>query len=206
MRFFFTLISTVLCSVALAAGQASSVEEIFARAPHQDADTVRGSFVQYKHLAELERPLVSRGEFTAARGRGIIWRITAPIESTLVITDEYLIESVNGRETMRVSADERPGLKWVGSILMAVFRSNTEKLEQFFTVHAETLDDNRWTLELVPRLDAVAKYLKTIRVTGADEIEEIRIEEQGGDSSVIEIQSLAGSRQGLTAQEQQLLQ
>ncbi|WZB65791.1 outer membrane lipoprotein carrier protein LolA [Achromobacter xylosoxidans] len=47
---------------------------------------VRGHFVQQKFLRSLPQPLTSRGDFTLAAGRGLLWLLRSPIAQDLRIS------------------------------------------------------------------------------------------------------------------------
>lgn len=171
-----------------------------------DSAVVRGRFRQEKHLAELDQPLVSTGRFTVARGHGLIWQVEQPLSTQLVITREQLVERSDGHETARISAREQPGLAVVAAVLLAVFQGDMERLRQFFVIERDPTDAPDAVVTLRPASAAVSEFVQRIRIEGGTRIERLRIEQPGGDYSVIDLETNAGDSDAstgeLTADEQ----
>ncbi len=51
-----------------------------------DAPCIRGRFEQTRRLSGFSNPLVSRGDFVLARGRGVVWQTREPFPSSLLVT------------------------------------------------------------------------------------------------------------------------
>lgn len=165
-----------------------------------DAHVLRGTFVQHKHLAQLEQPLVSRGHYVVARHRGLLWQVEKPVKSKLVITPKALTETSNGQQTTRISASQQPALGAVASILLAVFQGNTEQLSRYFVIHRPNDDDNN-KLTLTPKTDAVGRFIKRLTISGPDTIRHIHMDQPGGDYSVIALDPSHDTSDTLTADE-----
>ncbi len=150
---------------------------------------VRGSFRQQKHLAELDQPLISTGRFTVARGHGLIWQVEQPLSTQLVITREQLVERSDGHETARISAREQPGLAVVAAVLLAVFQGDLERLHQFFVVERTPTDAAEAVVTLRPASAAVSEFVQRIRIEGDTRIERLRIDQPGGDYSIIDLKT-----------------
>lgn len=165
---------------------------------------LRGHFVQHKHLAELEQPLVSSGHYVLARDRGLLWQVEKPVESTLVITPDALTERSQGRLTAHISAAQRPALGAVASVLLAVFQGDTAQLSQYFNIERRGAEDA--TLTLTPKTDAVKNFISRLTLSGDlrndNTGRRIRIEQPGGDFSVIDLSPSDAGPETLTPQEQ----
>lgn len=166
-----------------------------------DAQVLRGTFVQHKHLAQLEHALVSSGHYVVARGRGLLWQVEKPVHSTLVITPKALTERSNGQQTAHISARQQPALGAVASILLAVFQGNTGQLSRYFDIHRASDDAAEDKLTLTPRTDAVRRFIKRLTIRGGDTIRHIRIDQPGGDYNVIDLEPSHDSSNTLTADE-----
>lgn len=165
------------------------------------ADVVRGSFRQEKYLAELDRPLVSSGRFLMVRDHGLIWEIERPFESTLIIGRQHMVQRVDGRQTLRLSRAEQPGLQVVAAVLMAVFQADLDRLRDFFDIRAVPGEGEGWHLVMQPTADSVTEFVERLTVHGTDGVERIEFEEPGGDRSLIRLQRTPDSGSPLTPQE-----
>lgn len=166
------------------------------------ADVVRGDFRQEKHLAELDRPLVSSGRFLMARDHGLIWEIERPFESTLIIGRQHMVQRVDGRRTLRLTRAEQPGLRVVAAVLMAIFQADMDRLRDFFDIRTVPGEGEGWHFVMRPTADSVAEFVERLTVHGADEkVERIEFEEPGGDRSVIRLRTAPDSGSPLTPRE-----
>ncbi len=166
---------------------------------------VRGHFTQKKFLAELDHPLISTGTFVAAAHRGLIWQVKHPITTRLVITPDRLVARSQGHETLRINADQQPGLKVVAAVLLAMFAGNTQRLRQFFTVKTTRTQTNHWTMTLRPKTQTMAAFIQRVTLAGAAEITRITIAEPNGDHEVIALHIDNHNQHKLTPKEQAAL-
>lgn len=190
------LLALSIMSAAIAGPASNALPSLGSEA---DSHVLRGTFVQHKHLAELKQALVSSGHYVVARNRGLLWQVQKPVDSTLVITPEALTESTNGQQTARISAKQQPALGAVASILLAVFQGNTSQLSQYFDIqHA---DSTAHVLTLTPKTDAVRSFIDKLTLSGRDTIRRIRIDQPGGDYSVIDLTPSNDTTRALTPAE-----
>ncbi|WP_423823900.1 outer membrane lipoprotein carrier protein LolA [Salinisphaera sp. SPP-AMP-43] len=168
-----------------------------------DSQVLRGRFVQHKHLADLDQALVSRGHYTVAQNRGLLWQVEQPVRSTLLITPDALTEHSQGQQTAHISADQQPALSAVASVLLAVFRGNTEQLSRYFDIQpSRQADDAGHTLVLTPKTEAVKNFIAGLKLTDDEHgIRRIRIDQAGGDYSVIDLAPSLGGSAELTPDE-----
>lgn len=188
--------------VAAAAAAAVPIGEAAARQEaHAQGDVIRGAFTQRKYLPELEQPLVSRGRFVAAAGRGLIWQIEQPVQVQLVISQEQLVRRSDGHEIERISAAEQPALRVVASVLLAVFRADMDALRQVFEIQRQSLANGRWAMTLRPKGEGALTFIERVRIRGAAHIERIEIRQPEGDRSVIDLDAATAGPATLSAQE-----
>lgn len=193
------LVALMLVSPAPASGELERI--LSAHAPESPDAVIRGEFEQEKHLVELDRPLVSRGEFVAAPADGLIWRVREPVTSTMVVTERHLVETVEGRETLRVTAEERPALRMMATAMLAVFRSDADRLQEFFDIDIESPDTDDWVLRLQPRGEGAAEFMEGMWIRGGTRVECVEVAESGGDRTVIHLVNVSTSAGGLTPEE-----
>lgn len=189
-------------ALAMTVQASGELERILsAHAPEGPDTVIRGEFKQEKYLAELDEPLVSRGEFVVAPGDGLIWRVRQPVTSTMVVTRRHLVETVEGRETLRVTSEERPALRMMATAMLAVFRADADRLKEFFEVDVEAADGDDWALRLRPRGETAAEFMDFMQLCGGTRVELVEVAESGGDRTVIHLVSASSTSGGLTADE-----
>jgi hypothetical protein len=156
----------------------------------REAQTLRGGYVQTKHLPELPQPLVATGDFLFVRGQGVRWRTVTPFASELVITPRGLTQRDAGSET-RVDADKQPAVRLVGRIFLAVFSLDFDALAELFELSAAAPAAGRWSLGLKPRQNAGS--LKSIEVDGGKEVERVVLREGAEDLTEIRLHDAVAS-------------
>jgi hypothetical protein len=163
---------------------------------------VRADFVQTRKLKELQRPQVARGRMLAWGAAGVIWEVRDPVQATYVLRESTTLQIVDGRETERSAQDDASSAR-VGRVLKSLLQGDANALGQWFDVAARAAPE-RWTITLKPHPGVLASYLKAMRVTGAEYVERVDIEEADGDSTEIRFRN---HRDGgaLTEEERRLL-
>jgi outer membrane lipoprotein-sorting protein len=171
-----------------------------------DAAVVRGEFEQRKTLQAFRNPLVSRGSFVAARGRGVVWTTRSPFASTLVVTrDRLLVRDAKGAVATRMNAADEPSLRAINGMLLALIAGDLQILSQRFTVEGELPDAERWHLVLAPRDAALRQWMARIDLEGDRFVRSVKLVEAQGDSTLIRFSQLA-SGTSLSADEEQRLE
>ena len=144
---------------------------------------LRADFVQTRKMKELQRPQVARGRMLAWGASGVIWELEAPVRATYVLRESTTIQIVDGRETERSSQDDVASAR-IGRVLKSLLQGDANSLGQWFDVAAHVAPE-RWTITLKPHPGVLASYLKAMQVSGAEYVERVDIEEDGGDSTQI---------------------
>lgn len=153
----------------------------------QDAPVVRGGFEQLKTVKGFKQPLRSSGDFVVARGKGIVWHVLKPFESTLVVRPDSLqSRGSDGKLTLQMRSQDEPVLRTVNAMLFAVMSANLAELAQHFEVTGQVAAKG-WSLHLVPRDPTLAQWLASVELQGNQFVQEVTLQEARGDSSVIRI-------------------
>lgn len=97
-------------------------------------ESLRGRFVQERFLKGFDKPVRSEGSFLLAPGRGLIWRGETPFPVTTIITPAGIVQSVDGQETMRLSAAKVPFLARLYDMMGGAMAGDWHALEGDFTV------------------------------------------------------------------------
>lgn len=149
-----------------------------------DAPVVRGDFEQTKSIKGFKKPLVSRGRFVMAKGRGLQWITTEPFPSTLTVTRERLTTQTEGG-TQQLDTRQEPGLRAVNELLMAVLAGDMQALSTRFQVEGGLQGAQGWRMSLVPKDAALARFIARIEMEGDRYVQHVRLSEASGDESRI---------------------
>jgi hypothetical protein len=161
------------------ASDALDIGPLLTRAP-----LVCGSFSQSKTLKALTRPLVSNGRVIFAAGTGVLWKITSPFPSQVLVKADALIRWDNDNQPKRTGLGQTPQFRALSDVFLAVFAGDTSRLAASFDTRA-SIDSDRWSLDLTPRDKDFASRISKIYVAGGQFVEELRINEPQGDRTEI---------------------
>lgn len=186
--------SAVALAVALALTPASpalaqpSQQEALERisAQLEQAAVIRATFTQTRQMAALKRPLVTTGRMAISRQHGVLWEIQKPYRMTYVLAEHQIVEI--GPDGVRKERNVRdlPGLAQTSRMFRALLGANTAALIDVFQVNAQS-QANAWQIDLTPRNAQMAQALRGLTVMGGRFVDSIRIDEAGGDSTLIRI-------------------
>jgi hypothetical protein len=149
-----------------------------------NAVVIRGDFEQIKAIKGFKKPLLSRGRFLIARGQGIQWLTLEPFPSTLVVTRERLMTVTEGG-VQQMDARQEPGLRAVNELLMAVLGGDLRALGKRFQVDGALQGSQGWRMSLVPKDEALRRFIARIDMEGDRHVQQVRLTEGSGDESRI---------------------
>lgn len=164
-------------------------------------ETVRGDFVQSRHLEMFDQPLSSQGQFTLSKSRGLLWQQASPFPVSLVLTEDKLRQTFAGQAPQIITAKENPMAFYFSHVFLAVFHGDTAALEEQFAVDFK-VDTGNWTIALTPNQAPLNAVFKQITLTGRDDIEHLELHELRGDKTDIFFSNQTSEPQGLTDAEQ----
>ena len=176
----------LLTSVGHAAAEGSAapatIEQIDQRVIQPQA--MEGKFTQKKYLKVLSRPLVSQGYFIVAKQQGIIWQVSDPVASRLVITPDQTRFSEANSERVAKS------MQYIGNIFNHLLAGDLSSLQQQFSVEKATMSDTGWQLTLTPKSMLMQKAIASIDIHGNQLIEGLILNEATGDKTEIHFSDL----------------
>ena len=153
---------------------------------------IKGSFEQEKYLNRLNRSLLSSGNFIIATDLGMVWDTLKPFPSTLVLGENYLVQSRPGGQKTVLSAEGNETFISMAEVISAVFSGNTKKLLENFEVFysengtaagvASKGNISSWEIGLIPKDKTINSFAVKITMKGDSAIRSILINEQNGDS------------------------
>jgi len=152
---------------------------------------LRGEFEQSKRVPGFKKPLLSRGDFIVARGRGVLWRTRTPFASELKLTRDEIRASQGGVTAFQLDARREPALRMINGLMFALLNGDVSGLAELFSLHGEVRGKS-WQLALKPRAGALLQLLQSIELEGDAYVRRILIKELSGDESLITLSQLRG--------------
>ncbi|CAB3712179.1 outer membrane lipoprotein carrier protein LolA [Achromobacter aegrifaciens] len=159
---------------------------------------VRGHFVQQKFLRSLPQPLTSRGDFTLAAGKGLLWLLRTPIAQDLRIDARGISRRDEAGKWQALPQHSGAGRE--NRLFLSVLAGDTAGLRENFDL-ALTGDADAWQLLLTPRSVLLRQIFDNIQINGGKLVDRIELRETQGDRSVLQMTD-AQAAQALTAEEQ----
>ena len=159
---------------------------------------VRGHFIQQKFLRSLPQPLTSRGDFTLAAGKGLLWLLRTPIAQDLRIDAGGI--SRRDESGAWQALPQQTGSGRENRLFLSVLAGDTKDLQDNFDL-ALTGDAAAWQLMLTPRSALLRQIFDNIQINGGKLVDRIELRESQGDRSVLQMTD-AVAADALTSEEQ----
>lgn len=164
-------------------------------------ELLRGRFVQERFLTGFDKPVRSEGAFVLAPGKGLLWQGETPFALTTAITPAGIVQSVGGKETMRLSAAKVPFLARMYDMMGGAMAGDWRALEGEFTV---TRADNQ--VVLTPRRpDPTAQPIRSITARIGRFVESVDVVRPDGDHDHLTFRDQTLSTAPLSAAEAAIL-
>ncbi|QKQ48306.1 MULTISPECIES: outer membrane lipoprotein carrier protein LolA [Achromobacter] len=193
MKRLFTLLMLACLSWNASAFDLADLQQQLRAAP-----VVRGHFVQQKFLRSLPQPLTSRGDFTLAAGKGLLWLLRTPIAQDLRIDGGGI--SRRDESGKWEALPQRSGAGRENQLFLSVLAGDTTGLRENFDL-ALTGEADAWQLVLTPKSALLRQIFDNIQIDGSALVDRIELRETQGDRSVLQMTD-ATADQTLTAEEQ----
>jgi outer membrane lipoprotein-sorting protein len=144
----------------------------------------RATFVETKHIAMLDRPVVSSGELLYTAPDRLEKRTLKPKPESMIVQGGELAVERGGR-TYRVQLDAQPQLAVFIDSIRGTLAGDRKALEHNYRLGLEGTQQD-WVLRLVPLDEQMQAVIKQIRIAGAqDQVKSVEITQADGDSSVM---------------------
>jgi hypothetical protein len=138
----------------------------------------RSSFHEQRFIAALTAPLESEGEMQCLPERGILWRVTRPVERTTIITPDGL--KIISRTGESESVADRAK---ISAALLSLMGGAVEKASEDFTITASG-NVKAWSITLTPKDSLVAEIVAKIVVQGSDRPQVLEVHHANSDRIV----------------------
>lgn len=141
----------------------SCLENISKQIPKMGS--IKCKFRQEKYLKNIEKPLVSTGDFEFAENKGVYFYTKYPVQSTVDYTNK--------------------SYKQINDVINAVSTKKYSRLEKEFDFFFEGNSD-KWSLGMKPKKSSNAyNYISSIKIDGTNYINKISIVQTNGNKTVL---------------------
>ncbi|MCR5725734.1 MAG: outer membrane lipoprotein carrier protein LolA [Treponema sp.] len=137
-----------------------------------EAAVQRGNFTQTKHIATINRSIVSSGTYiiaansTASAG-GIVWQTKKPFASTMTVSERGILQTTASGKQTKLDAAGNATFRELSAVISSVFRGDAAMLTEHFTVFFEqTAEKNSWQAALKPKDSTLQQMISSIVMTG----------------------------------------
>ena len=147
-------------------------------------------FDEEKRVGVLEVPLEQSGILEYREPDYLKKHVQSPEEQIFEIDGDHVRLVQPGRPTREVGLDELPLLRTFAEGFRALLAGDLAVLERHYHLTLAG-DEPGWTLTLTPRDQEVAAFVTSLEFRGrGGRVDQIRIDENGGDSSTMRIRAL----------------
>ena len=164
-------------------GRAEDLDAIKQR--YSEIKTVEAQFQQKITISALKRQRETKGQFFYKRGKGFLWKYTAPTEKIFLYDGNVVWQADQDKPT--VIKEKVNKEKMEGNFLDLV--DDVTHLDRLFTVKETSRQNDLNVIELVPRKEGSVKSAR-IWVDNDSIIRKMEISEITGNVNVLEFSSI----------------
>jgi hypothetical protein len=187
----------LLTSAHAAKNEVSAIFQQLSAAP-----VVRAQFQQHKKLADLNKTFSSSGSVVFSKQQGVLWQIDKPVQASLVVTPEKLVQKTQ-RTFSQVDMAKSP-YGSVANMFLQLMSGNEAALAKNFSVVSASYTANQWNLTLVPKSALFKKLFVQVNAQGQRYVDQIVITEKANNSTTIYFKQHSTQPSTLTASENEL--
>jgi hypothetical protein len=136
----------------------------FAATPALPPASFSADFVQTREVQGFSAPLVSRGNMSYDKTKGLHWEITQPYHYLFEMNGKQAREELPDGSKRDLDPDQTPWLAAVEHIFISALSGDRHELESYFSVGSKPAGSGE-QLTLTPKAGAIAGAIKRIEVT-----------------------------------------
>ena len=149
----------------------------------------RADWTMTRRLPGSSRTLESSGTVDCRIGRGIVWAVKEPFESSVEMTTNAMIfTDEDGRRVK--SLGELPHYAEIRQATDAFVAGDTNAFDGVFSVTERRTADGGWTVTLVPEVSAMKRLFTSVELSGAALPTNAVMRTEGGGMSEIRFKEL----------------
>lgn len=156
---------------------ADQLEDVYKRISAHPV--TKGEFTQEQYIKVANRSLISRGIFVMAADKGVIFEIAEPFPSSMVVTEDKLVQTLSGNVVAVMDGKENAMFKNIAKIIHSVFSNDVQVLRDNFQV--SVTGGPKDVVELVPKDPLLSMMFLKITLAVGDSIDSVSVIETGGN-------------------------
>lgn len=156
---------------------ADQLEDVYKRISAHPV--TKGEFTQEQYIKVADRSLISRGNFVMAADKGVIFEIAEPFPSSMVVTEDKLVQTLSGNVVAVMDGKENAMFKNIAKIIHSVFSNDVQVLKDNFQV--SVTGGPKDVVELVPKDPLLSMLFLKITLAVGDSIDSVSVIETGGN-------------------------
>ena len=156
---------------------ADQLEEVYSRISSHPV--TKGELTQEQYIKMANRSLISKGTFVMASDNGVIFEITEPFPSSLVVTPEKMVQTLPGDVVSVMDGKDNAMFSNIAKIIHSVFANDVQVLKDNFQV--SVTGGPKDVVILVPKDPLLSMLFQKITLAVSDSIDSVSIIETGGN-------------------------
>ena len=156
---------------------ADHLEDVYARISAHPV--TKGELVQEQYIKMADRSLISKGTFVMASDKGVIFEIIDPFPSSLVVTQERMVQTLPGDVVSVMDGKDNAMFSNIAKIIHSVFANDVQVLKDNFQV--SVTGGPKDVVTLVPKDPLLSMLFQRITLAVGDSIDSVSIIESGGN-------------------------
>ncbi len=156
---------------------ADQLEDVYKRISAHPV--TKGEFIQEQYIQLANRSLISKGTFVMAADRGVILDISEPFPSSMVVTEDKMVQSVSGNVIAVMDGKDNAMFSNIAKIIHSIFTNDVQVLKDNFQV--SVIGGPKDVVELVPNDPLLSMLFLKITLTAGNSIDSVSVIETGGN-------------------------
>ena len=142
-----------------------------------------GTFVQTKHLADVDVSLRATGTFRFVKDGFVEWKTLEPLESTFIATPTNYTLVADGKTTTHALADLK-----MSATMRPMLTGDIHALLQNFSADFTESASNAWSLILTPRTKEIRSFVTRLTFAGDSTPRSFSLLYANGDTLAIDLE------------------
>ena len=184
---FFILLLAICFTVS--AGQAPAGDDFAVISESFSTVPMVGTFKQTKTIGKSSRKLYSSGTVNIVPGEGIVWYMTEPYVSMLVVGKDHMTQSLRGGAPTRLDVSGNTTYLIVAQCMDSLFCGKFDLIQEQFTCET-SVDDENWSIRLKPKDKTISSFIAEVLMTGSSSLQSLLLTEKTGNTILYEFTEL----------------
>lgn len=164
---------------------------------------VKADFKQMKKIKVLRRPLISKGNILFVKDMGLIWGISHPFKSVMVINSSGIFQQRDQELIPMLSVKQNPMASGFMESFLSLFSGDFSKLEKYYQIYHLEDDQGKWKIGFIPKREPHNKIIEKMILSG-DSLaffSSFQLWEKNGDTTEVNFTQITDDNIKLTSEE-----